>query len=58
MKRGAKKGVSHPGRGGNNVSLHPLTPDQALKGLLSLSPADAKRVRDEARLTERKSGKR
>ena len=40
MKHGAKKGKSHPGRGGNNVSLYPLTPDQALTALLNVDPKD------------------
>jgi hypothetical protein len=38
---------SHPGRGGNNISLHPLTPDQALKALLDVKPEDAKAIREE-----------
>lgn len=38
---------THAGRGGNNISLHPLTPDEALKALLSVSPKDAKEIRDE-----------
>jgi hypothetical protein len=45
MKTRAKN--THAGRGGNNISLHPLTPDQALKALLSISPKDAKEIRDQ-----------
>ena len=42
----------HPGRGGNNVSLYPLTPDEALKAVLSISKEDA------ARIIGKKSGKK
>ena len=46
MATKARKPKSHPGRGGNNVSLHPLTTDQALTALLSVSPKDVKAIRD------------
>jgi hypothetical protein len=36
----------NPGRRGNAISLHPLTPDDALRGLLRVKPADLKRVED------------
>lgn len=35
----------HPGRKGNAVSLAPLTPDQALAGLLRVKPADVAKER-------------
>lgn len=34
----------HPGRKGGKLSLAPLTPDQALSGLLRVKPADLKRA--------------
>lgn len=37
----------HAGRGGNNVSLHPLTPDQAMAALLRVNPADVKKLEAE-----------
>jgi hypothetical protein len=39
-----KKIKTHAGRGGNNVSLYPLTPEQAIKGMFAMKPADVKRV--------------
>lgn len=39
-----KSKKSHPGRGGMRVSLAPLTPDQALAGLLRVKPEDVKRL--------------
>jgi hypothetical protein len=38
----AKK--SHSGRRGDPVSLHPLTPDQAIRGIFQIKPADVKRI--------------
>jgi len=38
------KPKKHAGRGGNNVSLHPLTTDLALSHLLRVDPADVKRL--------------
>lgn len=38
----AKK--SHPGRGGNNVSLSPLTMDQAVDAIFQIKPSDVKRI--------------
>lgn len=32
------------GRRGLNVSLHPLTPDEALRAVLAIKPEDAKRI--------------
>jgi hypothetical protein len=46
----------NPGRRGNEISLHPLTPDDALRGLLRVKPADLKRV-EEREKAERKSKK-
>jgi hypothetical protein len=40
----------NPGRRGNLVSLAPLTPNQALAGLLKITPADAADVRQEAKM--------
>jgi hypothetical protein len=37
----------HPGRRGNQVSLAPLTPDQALAGLLKVKPADVKKLEEQ-----------
>ena len=34
----------HPGRGGNNVSLHPLTPEQAIRGIFQIKPEDVRRI--------------
>jgi hypothetical protein len=34
----------HPGRKGEPVSLHPLTPEQAIKGMFKISPADVKKI--------------
>jgi hypothetical protein len=32
------------GRQGDPVSLHPLTPDQAIRGIFQIKPADVKRI--------------
>ena len=53
MKRGAKKGKTHAGRGGNNISLHPLTPDQALSALLNVSPKDVKEIKEDQAAVQR-----
>ena len=34
------------GRRGNNVSLAPLSPDDAMRAVLNISPADAKRINE------------
>ena len=34
----------HPGRKGFPVSLHPLTPDQAVEAMFKIKPADVRRV--------------
>jgi len=34
----------HPGRKGEPVSLHPLTPEQAISGMFKISKADVKRI--------------
>jgi hypothetical protein len=38
------KKSKHSGRGGNNVSLHPLTPEQAISGIFKISKADTARI--------------
>jgi hypothetical protein len=40
----AKKKPRHPGRKGSAVSLHPLTPDQAIRGMFQIKPADVRRI--------------
>ncbi|MBX3360206.1 MAG: hypothetical protein KF912_03475 [Phycisphaeraceae bacterium] len=37
------------GRRGLSVSLHPLTPDDALRAVLSIKQADAKRIIEKAK---------
>jgi hypothetical protein len=54
----AKPKNKHAGRGGNNVSLHPLTPDQALSGLLRVKPADLKRLEAEEAQAKKKPKRR
>jgi len=44
---------THAGRGGNNISMYPLTPDQALKAILDVTPEDAKTIRDEQSAMQR-----
>ncbi len=34
----------HSGRRGDPVSLYPLSPDEAMKAVLAISPADVKRI--------------
>ena len=46
----------HPGRRGNPVSLAPLTPDQALAGLLKVKLSDVKKL--EAAEAKGKKGKK
>lgn len=41
---GTPKKISHPGRGGNNISLAPLTPEQAITGMFKIKPEDVKRI--------------
>ena len=43
----------NPGRRGNEVSLHPLTPDDALRGLLKVKPADLKRVEEQEKAAKK-----
>jgi hypothetical protein len=44
------------GRRGDPVSLYPLTPDQALAGLLRVKPADVKKLEaEEASAKKRKA---
>jgi hypothetical protein len=44
----------NPGRRGNEISLHPLTPDQALRGLLRVKPADLKRIEEQEKAKKSK----
>ncbi len=39
-----RKKKPHPGRRGDPVSLYPLTPDDALRAVLAIKPADVKRI--------------
>ncbi|HLL89078.1 MAG TPA: hypothetical protein VK324_07220 [Tepidisphaeraceae bacterium] len=34
----------HPGRGGNNISLAPLTVDEAVDAMFAVKPDDVKRI--------------
>ena len=34
----------HPGRRGDPVSLHPLTPEQAIRGIFQIAPGDVARI--------------
>lgn len=34
----------HPGRRGDPVSLYPLSPDDAIRAVLQIAPADVKRI--------------
>ena len=44
----------HSGRRGDPVSLAPLTPDQALAGLLKVKLADVKKRESDERLARKK----
>jgi hypothetical protein len=44
MTEDRRKMRKHPGRGGNNVSLYPLTADQAVRGMFQIAPEDVKRI--------------
>jgi len=39
-----KTASKHAGRRGLNVSLYPLTADQALRAVLAIKPEDVKRI--------------
>jgi len=39
-----KPAKPHPGRRGDPVSLYPLSPDDALRAVLAIKPADVKRI--------------
>jgi hypothetical protein len=41
---GNKSPKPRSGRRGDPVSLYPLTPEQAIKGIFQISPADVKRI--------------
>jgi hypothetical protein len=34
----------HPGRRGDPISLAPLTPEQAIRGVFQIKPADVRRI--------------
>jgi hypothetical protein len=53
-KRPANTHVPNPGRRGNEISLHPLTPDDALRGLLRVKPADLKRVEEQEKAAQKR----
>ncbi|MCH8151469.1 MAG: hypothetical protein IH830_03735 [Planctomycetes bacterium] len=55
-----KKSVrsKHPGRRGLNVSLHPLTADQALRAMLSIKQEDAKRIISESKKKKKTTNKK
>ena len=36
--------TQHPGHHGLAVSLYPLSPDEALRAVLAIKPADVKRI--------------
>ena len=38
------KKTNTAGRAGNPISLHPLTPEQAIRGMFQIKPADVKRI--------------
>jgi hypothetical protein len=40
----ANKRAKSPGRKGLAVSLYPLSPDQAMRAVLAIKPADVKRI--------------
>ncbi len=47
------------GRRGDPISLAPLTPDQALAGLLRVNPADVRKLEEaEAKAKKAKGGKK
>ena len=47
MSTKAKPDNRHPGRAGNNISLHPMTGDLALAAALQVKPADLKCLEEE-----------
>jgi hypothetical protein len=40
----AKPKKTNPGRAGLRVSLYPMSPDDALRAVLQIKPADVKRI--------------
>lgn len=44
----------HPGRAGNKISLAPLTPDQAMAGLLKVKLSDVKKLEAEEKKARKK----
>jgi hypothetical protein len=55
MKQPERK--RHAGRGGNNLTLAPLTADQALSHLLRVNPADVKKLEEQEAGAKRKRRK-
>lgn len=53
--RGVKN--SHAGRGGNNISLHPLTPEEAITAMFQIDQQDVKRIASKRSGTNRKKKK-
>lgn len=47
----------HAGRGGNNVSLHPLTPEEAITAIFQIDQKDVKRIVAKRPGTNRKKKK-
>jgi hypothetical protein len=47
----------HPGRRGDPVSLHPLTPEQAISGMFKIKPEDVKRIVGKRPIRRRKGKK-
>jgi hypothetical protein len=42
-----KQSHKHPGRAGNNISLDPLTPDDAMRAILKVKLSDVKKLEAE-----------
>lgn len=40
----AKSNSRHSGRRGDPISLHPLTPEQAIKGMFQINKEDVRRI--------------
>jgi hypothetical protein len=51
----AKKAEKHSGRRGDPVSLHPLTPDQAMAALVRVRLSDVKKLEAAEARTKRKA---
>jgi hypothetical protein len=44
MPKPQKQPAKRPGRRGLAVSLHPLTPEQAIQGIFQIKPEDVRRI--------------